>query len=92
MWGAVKAGYTLAELLLLSRSASLPQRAAAFHVLGAVLKRARIPAPQATQQRGRQLYLKHRSGSVVRSFIMFGLISFLTAFAWDCHPHLFGCA
>ena len=52
MWGAVKAGYTLAELLLLSRSASLPQRAAAFHVLGAVLKRARIPAPQATQQEG----------------------------------------
>lgn len=41
-----QAGYTLAELLLLSRSASTPQRAAAIHVLGEVLKRARIPAPQ----------------------------------------------
>jgi hypothetical protein len=41
-----EAGYTLAELLLLSRSASTPQRAAAIHVLGEVLKRARIPAPQ----------------------------------------------
>ena len=41
-----EAGYTLAELLLLSRSASTPQRAAAIQVLGEVLKRARIPAPQ----------------------------------------------
>eukprot|EP00434_Breviolum_minutum_P030900 symbB.v1.2.027327.t1/scaffold2762.1/size141425/4 len=41
-----QAGYTLAELLLLSRSSSTPQRAAAMTVLGQVLMRARIPAPQ----------------------------------------------
>ncbi|CAE8620973.1 unnamed protein product [Polarella glacialis] len=39
-----QAGYTFAELLLLSRSASAPQRALALSTLACILQRARVPA------------------------------------------------
>ncbi|OLQ14791.1 hypothetical protein AK812_SmicGene1072 [Symbiodinium microadriaticum] len=42
-----EAGYTLAELLILSRSAAAPQRALALTALGAVLRRARAKVAQA---------------------------------------------